>query len=165
VRERRLKGGLTQAELEALPGIGPATAKKIMAGRPFATVADLSKAGVSAATLKKIGSLLTVGAAPALATPAPAVTPAAAAPAKAMPAAAAPVKAAAAAPAKAVAAEVVAQTPPAPGMVWVNTSTKVFHREGDRFFGKTKHGKFMTEADAVKAAYHEAKMAAGAKKK
>ena len=52
---------------------------------------------------------------------------------------------------------VVPATPPQPGMVWVNTSTKVFHREGDRYYGNTKHGKWMTEEDAVKAGYHEAK--------
>jgi hypothetical protein len=42
-------------------------------------------------------------------------------------------------------------------MVWVNTDTKVFHREGDRWYGKTKHGKYMTESDAVAAGYHAAK--------
>ena len=42
-------------------------------------------------------------------------------------------------------------------MVWVNTETKVFHREGDKWYGNTKHGKYMTEADALKAGYRESK--------
>jgi hypothetical protein len=42
------------------------------------------------------------------------------------------------------------------GLVWVNLNTKVFHKEGE-FYGKTKHGKFMNEAEATKAGYHLAK--------
>ena len=39
----------TAEELEELPGVGPATAKKIIAGRPYSKVDDLAKAGVPAA--------------------------------------------------------------------------------------------------------------------
>jgi hypothetical protein len=42
-------------------------------------------------------------------------------------------------------------------MVWVNTETKVYHREGDRWYGNTKKGKYMTEADAIAAGYRAAK--------
>src|SRR5262249_50496441 len=50
----------TQQELEALPGVGEATAKKTMEGRPYSSVADPSKAGVSSSTIDKISSLVTV---------------------------------------------------------------------------------------------------------
>src|SRR5215510_8796348 len=53
----------SQADLEALPGVGAATAKKIMSGRPYASVADLAKAGVPKNTIEKITPLVTVGAA------------------------------------------------------------------------------------------------------
>jgi hypothetical protein len=50
----------SEAELAALPGIGQATAKKIIAARPFAKVADLARAGVPAATVKNLEPRLTV---------------------------------------------------------------------------------------------------------
>ena len=82
--------------------------------------------------------------------------------------------AAAPAPAKHGTAPKAALTPPptdqeiadakAKGMVWVNTSSKVYHKDGE-FFGKTKRGKFMSEADAQKEGDHSAKEPAPSKKK
>ena len=42
------------------------------------------------------------------------------------------------------------------GQVWVNTETGVYHREGSRFYGTTRKGKYMTEQDAKQAGYKPA---------
>jgi DNA uptake protein ComE-like DNA-binding protein len=140
----------TEAQLVALPGVGPATAKKIIAGRPYSSAADLARAGVPARTVTQITPLVTVGAAAPVA-PAAAPVPRAAAPAA--PATAGHVSS----------SQITAQVPPSPGMVWVNTDTKIFHRAGDPWYGKTKKGQFMTEAAALQAGYREAKKGGKAK--
>jgi competence protein ComEA len=51
----------TQGQLEQLKGVGPATAKKIIAARPYASVAELTKAGLSAKTIEGFKASVTVG--------------------------------------------------------------------------------------------------------
>lgn len=41
--------------------------------------------------------------------------------------------------------------------VWVNERKRVFHLAGDPYYGRTKHGKYMCERDAVKAGYRPSK--------
>jgi len=136
----------SEKELEALPAVGAATAKKIIAGRPYSSVADLSRTGVPAKTIETISPLVTVAvkAAPAASRPAPA-------------SASKPSAASKSSASSTAGMAESAGPPPVKGMVWVNTETKVFHREGDKWYGNTKHGKYMNEADALKAGYRETK--------
>jgi len=141
----------SQSELEALPGVGAATAKKIVAGRPYSSVADLARAGVSQGTIQKISPLVVAGAASSSRAPAPAASRETSAP-----------PAPETAPARQARdsepeASAPYQAPPARGMVWVNTATRVYHYEGDRWYGRTKEGKYMTEQDAIAAGYRASK--------
>jgi competence protein ComEA len=61
-------------ELDSLPGVGPANAKKIVEGRPYTSVDDLAKAGVNAKIIDGIRGMVTVGSAPTAAAEKPAST-------------------------------------------------------------------------------------------
>ncbi|HTJ28732.1 MAG TPA: hypothetical protein VMA36_21440 [Candidatus Limnocylindria bacterium] len=42
-------------------------------------------------------------------------------------------------------------------VVWVNTSSNVYHAIGTPYFGRTKQGKYLCTSEAVKAGAHAAK--------
>lgn len=123
----------TEEELQELPGIGETYAKKIIAGRPYKTEADLVNAGIPQKTVDKIKDSIKFGKVK-----------------KAKKAHKEKETKAVSKSTKAIPEEENAKVPAHKGMVWVNTETMVYHKEGDRWYGKTQKGEFMTEKEAIK---------------
>lgn len=138
----------TAEQLQELPGIGEAYAGKIVAGRPYGTVTDLSKTGIPGATIEKITPLVTVkSAAKERAAPKKMKSPSKAeGSAKKADQSGGETKKA-----------TTASTPPRKGMVWVNSESKIYHTEGSRWYGKTNQGKWMTKEEAIKDGNRAAK--------
>lgn len=176
----------TQAQLEALPGVDPATAKRIIAGRPYTSVDELSKANVPPETIEKIRPMVKVsptgtaagGAARGAREGAKGVEKGARAGAKGVEkgatAAAKGTEKGIAAGTKGVekgaeatgsAARKVrekltgepAKQPPSPGMVWVDADSGLYYVEGQMRYGRTKDGKWMTQTEASAAGYQPSK--------
>jgi len=121
----------TKAQATVSPAASPATSPKAKRGSKKAAAAAAASPAASASPAKfNLGDLFKPKTSGAAASPAAANPP----------------------PARAASAKAAAT--PAPGgghgLVWVNTESHVYHKEGSRFYGTTKKGKYVSEADAIK---------------
>jgi hypothetical protein len=165
----------TQAQLEALPGVDPAMARRIIAARPYTSVDSLTKADVPPATIEQIRPMVRVsapgtaagGAARGAREGAKGVEKGASAAAKGVEKGVAAgtkggekgAEAGGGAMKKTrekVTGEAKARRPPTPGMVWVDTATGLYYKTGDHEYGRTAEGKWMIEADARDAGFKRA---------
>jgi len=141
--------------LETLPGVSPAIARHIIAARPYSTVEDLARTGLAPTAIAKLAPYATAGPAVPPPTPAGPLVPGSGVPAGAGPP---PPPASATPPASTLGKP--PPPPPAPGMVWVDPDTRLYYFPGATRYGKTRHGRYLTEADALKAGFRAAKASA-----
>jgi hypothetical protein len=140
-----------------LPGVGPATAKKIVENRPYARKDELvDKKIVSPATYDKIkGQIVARSGEKAEDKNSRGATAGKREkPSSDRDGASSDVRST-----KTRTQEAQAKNTASREKVWVNTGSGVYHHEGDVWYGKTKEGKYMTEAEAVRAGYRESKQA------
>jgi len=141
----------TADELEALPGIGKATAKKIIEHRPYTRKDELvEKKIVSRGTYDKIRDRVVAHGGAADKSRAGAADKSRDREAGRTSVRTGDRGAVSASPRQTT-------QPQSQGKVWVNTATGVYHRDGDVWYGKTKQGEYMTEDEAIRAGYRLSK--------
>jgi helix-hairpin-helix protein len=147
----------SEKELDALPGVGAATSKKIIDNRPYSSVDDLKKAGVKQSEIDKIRPMVTVSSSESSASTTESASKSNGSKSKTSSKSEESKSGSQSSSALPQSDNATAAPPSGSGMVWVNLDSGVYHHEGDRWYGKTKHGKYMSEADAQKAGYRAAK--------
>ena len=142
----------TADELEALPGIGKATAKKIIEHRPYARKDELvEKKIVSRGTYDKIRDRVVAHGGAADKSRGAQTTDHTRGSAGGQSSVGARDGGAVSASPRQTTQRESARK------VWVNTATGVYHREGDVWYGKTKQGEYMTEDEAIRVGYRLSK--------
>ena len=143
----------TASELEALPGIGKATAKKIIEHRPYARKDELvEKKIVSRGTYDKIRDRVVAHGGTADKTRAAAGRTSDRSDVRSRDQGSALARQAAA-------------DRQSKERVWVNTASGVYHREGDVWYGKTQQGEYMMEDEAIAKGYRLSKQTPANNKK